>query len=219
MPINSQILSQLQMKSYDNAFSELRSGDILLCCGKSILSKIIKHATHSCFSHVALILKCQISNQWLVCESVESKGVRCVTLKQGYLENYFNTGHGYDGQIVIARLSHFQQYQSALPHLYHKAFELFGKNYSTEEILHITGRILANDLGIKDDKKLSTSHGLICSEYVYQCFNSIGIDFPFDKEGYIAPSDIAQAAEVEAVCQLEISKTATRTKQPLHMHN
>ncbi len=42
---------------YDKARGEIRSGDLLLCSGSGLVSDIIKDATKSLFSHVAIILE------------------------------------------------------------------------------------------------------------------------------------------------------------------
>lgn len=42
----------------------------------------------------------------------------------------------------------------------------------------------------------------ICSEYVAGCFQTLGLDFPWDGLGFLAPANIAAHADVKAVAQV-----------------
>ena len=182
----------------------LQEGDILLCSGNGLMSDLIKQGTDSDFSHVGMILKMPITNQWLALESVETYGVRCVTLKEGYLENYYGNGKGYDGKILIARLPEVQEKKDKFPALYEKAFSLLGDHYDEGDIIKITARLVGHDVGIDDDGKIKPGNSFICSEYVYTCLLAIGIKIPFDKDGFIAPSDYGSLESIEPVVNLKI---------------
>ena len=206
MSIANDIWKKCRPKSFEKAREEIRSGDILLASGNSTVSELIKDATGSTFSHVGVIVKMPVSDQWLVMESVETIGVRCVTLKNGYLENYGDTGKPYDGRLMVARCEEMAAKEKHLPKLYQRAFSLLGYHYNESDIFDIGARIVASKIGIHANGKLHPGKQYICSEYVYACFNAIGIKFPFDKDGFIAPSDIASAPNVNAVCQLKAIK-------------
>ena len=46
----------------------------------------------------------------------------------------------------------------------------------------------------------------ICSEFVAKAFDAAGVTIPWDGLGFIAPSDFANAPEVEAIAQVDVSK-------------
>ncbi|MDF1760195.1 MAG: YiiX/YebB-like N1pC/P60 family cysteine hydrolase [Coxiellaceae bacterium] len=193
----------LQPIHYKTASQQIKSGDLLLCSGNGLVSDIIKKATNSAFSHVALILELNKTGQWLVLESVESFGVRCVTLDQGYLQNYRDTNKGYDGKMVIARHSDMADKFQSLARLYERAFALTGDLYSKQDIFKIASRIAMAKIGIHENGNIMPhDNHYICSEYVYACYKSIGINLPYDPLGFIAPADIATLDAVQPICQL-----------------
>ncbi|MDF1796668.1 MAG: YiiX/YebB-like N1pC/P60 family cysteine hydrolase [Coxiellaceae bacterium] len=201
--ISSDIFHLLKPTHYKAASQEIKSGDLLLCSGNGLVSDIIKKATDSAFSHVALILELNKTGQWLVLESVESFGVRCVTLDQGYLKNYRDTNKGYDGKMIVARHSDMAGKTQALAQLYEKAFALTGDLYSKQDIFKIASRITMSKIGIHENGDIIPhDNHYICSEYVYACYKNIGIDLPYDPLGFIAPADIAKLDAVKPVCQL-----------------
>lgn len=190
-------IQHFDVASFEEFRGNLKSGDILFCSGESYISKLIKDATKSKYSHVAMLLQLTKTGQWLVLESVESKGVRCVTLKEGYLENYNGSGKPYPGHLYVARHKQVQEKEENIPSVYHKAFSLLGDEYDEERIISIAARIILKQAGIKASGKLLPSNTFICSEFVYTCFREIGIDFTFDDSGFIAPSDIASHPDVK----------------------
>jgi hypothetical protein len=94
--------SKIPITHYSQIRSKIRSGDLLLCSGSSIFSKLIQNTTNSPWSHVAFVLRMQAIDRILVLESVESIGVRAVILSS-YIQNYNGTDRGYPGKILIAR--------------------------------------------------------------------------------------------------------------------
>ena len=200
--IDSTIFSTLSPIDFTKAKHQLHSADIMLCQGTGAISQIICSQTNSPFSHVALILQLPITGQWLVLESVESYGVRCVTLEEGYLTNYMGSHRGYDGKILIARHEQAQQQHHFIQDLYQKAFALVGNCYSREDIFKIAARIGANKLGIHESGEIFDGEHYICSEFVYACFKAMNIHLPFDPLGFIAPADIAKAKEVKPILAL-----------------
>lgn len=87
---------------YPDIRSRLRSGDLLLCSGKSWFSRLIQVATGSEWSHVGLILRLERLDRVMLLESVESVGVRAVPLSR-YFENYQQTGQAYPGELAFYR--------------------------------------------------------------------------------------------------------------------
>lgn len=203
--INSNVFDTLPQTPYVNALNQIREGDLLLCSGNSQISLAIKQTTHSVFSHVGVILQLPVTKQFIVLESVESIGVRCVTLAEGYITNYMGNGTGYDGKILIARHSAFAHVGSDLPAIYQRAFSLLGDQYNEKDIFQIAARFALGKLGIDEQGNLTGNNSYICSEYAYACYKAIGITLPLNPLGFIAPSDIANAAEVNAVLQLKVA--------------
>ena len=191
--------------AFPEAKELVQNGDLILCSGDGLVSGLIKDATKSCFSHVGMILCMPVTGQWLVVESVESIGVRCVTLLDGYVNNYQDTQKGYPGKVLIARHSEMASNFKYIESLYARAFQLMGDKYSREDIFKIASRITLNKIGIHKSGDIADNNRYICSEYVYACFKAVKIDMPFDSRGFIAPSDIARLPEVKPVCQLAVS--------------
>lgn len=205
MTIGSNVFDKLIGVSWDQAKTKLQSGDLLLCSGKGLMSDSIELATQSPFSHVAIILQLPITKQWLIMESTQATGVHCIPFKSGYLDNYANTGKGYPGKLLIARHEQVKKQNDLMARFFKRAFELLGCAYNQQDILKICDRLVAKDLGIKATQKILPKKQYICSEYVYSCFQMLGIKLSFDQAGFIAPSDVANNPQVFPVLQLNTS--------------
>jgi hypothetical protein len=153
-----------------------------------------KKATQSPWSHVAFILRLDIIDRIIVLESIEGIGVRAIALRN-YIGNFNGTGKGYQGKLLIARHQHMAK--DRLVNLSKTAVDLLGFPYDTQEIFRILSRISLNRVGISPHSRDSLSgREFICSEYVFACFQSIGIDIPYDAKGFIAPADFARCAHI-----------------------
>jgi hypothetical protein len=183
---------------YDEARSQIRSGDILMCSGTSDFSHLIQKATGSIWSHVGFILKIDKIDRIIVMESVESIGVRAVALSH-YTHDYEGENKPYPGKILIARHSDFDE--SKIDHLSKKAIDLLGHQYSKQEIIKIAARVgLYGLIGNKDKCEIpEEGNDYICSEYGYVCYNSIGVYIEHDCRGFVTPADFAKTEEVNAV--------------------
>jgi hypothetical protein len=182
---------------YDALFHTIRSGDILLCAGDSVFSTMIQKATQSIWSHVAFLVRLDAIQKILVLESVESIGVRAVTLSS-YVKNYNGTGKPYPGRMLIAR--HSNVLPENILNLSQHAADLLGYPYDTEEILHIAARISLSNVGMPlNTRDRFATRSFICSEYAYECFRSIGVDIPYDPLGFIAPADFARCPQVAPI--------------------
>lgn len=190
----------IPLSNYSTIRSQIRSGDILLCSGSAIFSKLIQKATCSVWSHVAFVIWLEAIDRVMVLESVESIGVRTVPLSS-YIKNYNGTGKGYPGQLLLAR---HQQFKSAdISHLSKEAVNFLGYPYDTQEILRIAARIGMKAFGLDpQDPDVIKGREFICSEYAYECFHSIGITIPYDPAGFIAPADFAKDPAIEPVFRL-----------------
>jgi hypothetical protein len=181
---------------------QIQSGDILLCAGSSVFSRLIQHATNAPWSHVGFLLRLPNLDRIMVFESVESIGVRAVPMSH-YIRAYNGTKAGYPGRVFVARHARFPAEAPALVAFSQGAVDLFGALYDKQEILGIAARIVAAKMGMapgayEEDRKF------ICSEYAATCFASVGLDIPFNPAGFIAPNDFATCADVTILWELEL---------------
>jgi len=184
---------------YDDIRSEIKSGDILLCSGSGWFSKMIQGSTNSIWSHVGFVMRLDAVDRIMVLESLEPLGVRTVPLRK-YLSDYDSKGNAYPGGIAIARHKMFEQI--ATPYKLMKfgqfAINLFGYPYDKDEIAKIAARIAISHIPFSrsDKTRLKRDKEYICSEYVWECYRSLGIKVEYDKRGFVAPADFAKAKEV-----------------------
>lgn len=189
-------------KLYEENRSLIKSGDILLCSGNAKFSKLIKRITGSKWSHVAFIINIEAIDRLMVLESVESIGVRTVPLSS-YISNYNGSGIGYDGDLRISR--HNQMQAHNIHNLSRKAVDLLGHQYDSKEIMRITAKIVASM--VKDSLYCDLPDGddaYICSEYVDECFKSIGINVHTEC-GYIIPDNFATDENIRTIINFENS--------------
>lgn len=183
---------------YEEVHNHIQSGDLLMCSGKSLFSRLIQRATDSIWSHVGFILREENIDCLLVMESVESKGVQMVALSH-YINNYNGRGKPYEGDILIARHSGFNE--SNIRKISYHAVNLLGNRYDKKEILRITSRIIMSKFSKGNECRiLVRNNEYICSEYVYECYKSIGIDIPHNCGGFISPADFALTPDIEPIC-------------------
>lgn len=200
------LIATLTTKKYDELRRHIRSGDILLCQGKSPLSGIIQKATGSLWSHVAFILRIDAIDRIMVLESVESIGVRAVALSS-YVSDYNGSGRGYEGRILLAR--HADVRQENMINLSKAAVDLLGYPYDTQEVLRIAARISLNTMGFnQNEKPASPQREYICSEYASICFQSIGVKIDYNSLGFIAPEDFARCPKVSALSYIHTENNA-----------
>lgn len=182
--------------AYENCRPLIKSGDILLCSGNGFFSNMIKKATRSKWSHVSFIINIESIDRLMVLESVESIGVRAVPLSS-YIFNYNGSGKGYNGDLMISR--HNQMRCHDIHNLSKKAVDLLGHQYDTKEIMRISAKI-ATSL-IKNTLYCDipeTDNTYICSEYVDECFRSIGITVETSC-GYIVPDNFATDKNISSI--------------------
>ena len=195
IPLNS--LPNVPTVAYDDIRNQIKSGDILLCSGNAIFSKLIQRATNSIWSHVGFVIWLESINRLMVLESVETIGVRTVPLSS-YAKDYNGSGKGYAGDILIAR--HRQFNPANINQLSKYAINLFGYPYDTDEILKIAARVGMKAFGYTSQSPdIQSQRAFICSEYAYDCYESVGITIPYDMLGFIAPSDFAKDPMIDPV--------------------
>lgn len=188
---------------------EIRSGDLLLCSGSGLFSRMIQAATGSVWSHVGFVMRLDYIDRVMVLESLEPLGVRTVPLSK-YLHDYDSNGTPYPGGLAIARHAAFeeiaqQENRAALRKLGQFAVDLFGYPYDSTEIARIAARIAASHLPFRgaDKRALKRDREFICSEYVWECYNSLGIHVSYDEKGFVAPADFAKEKDVKLAAVLK----------------
>lgn len=195
-------------KNYNDIRNEIRSGDILLCSGNAVFSKMIQEATQSIWSHVAFILRLDEIDRIMLLESVETIGVRAVTLSS-YVNDYNGTGQGYPGSMMLAR--HHDMKAENIKNLSKHAVDLLGHPYNTQEVIRIAARVSMDSVGLKNTDQDPMDHSsFICSEYAYECFKSVGVKIDFNPLGFIAPADFARCPKVSALAFIE-TESSTQT--------
>lgn len=201
--INANSFPQVNALDYSVLRQQIRSGDLLLCSGSSVFSKLIQNATQSVWSHVGFIIRLENIDRIMILESVESIGVRTVPLSS-YISNYNGTGKGYPGKILIAR--HLAFHANEINNLSKHAVDLLGYPYNSQEIARIAARIAIRALRINNvSKNAFAQNEFICSEYAYTCYKSVGIEIKYNQAGFIAPADFARDPQVEPIAFAQLN--------------
>ena len=199
MKLTSKLFPSGPVVNYKKFRDSIEPGDLLLCWGSGWFSKMIQKGTKSPWSHVGFVMKLQEIDRVMVLESVEPLGVRAVPLSK-YLTDYDSKGNAYPGGLVLARHSSFlkKATDAKMKKFGQFAVELFGYPYDKDEIAKIATRIASSYLHFspKEKKELEPDREFICSEYVDECYKSVGIKIVHNKLGFIAPADFANAKEV-----------------------
>lgn len=196
-----------EKKNYrENIRPNLKNGDILLCSGSGVFSRLIQLATGTKWSHVGFIYRVPQIDRIIVFESVESIGVRAVPLSF-YLDNYNSGGKPYPGEVHIARHEDMgaKVDSDEMIRLATDAVDWLGYPYDNDEIAKIAARITSSKLpiiGKNHFKKLEEDKEFICSEYLARLFEHIDINIKWNTKGFVAPSDVAEDDKVDIIYRL-----------------
>jgi hypothetical protein len=187
---------------YSQARSTLRTGDILLFHSQGLPLELAQHFTDSLWGHAAFLWRMQDIDSLLLLESVHSHGVRAVALSKR-INGSAAAPSPYPGKLLVLRHSQFPETDAAaIGKMTRFALERLGYPYSMEEIGRISLRVAEGLAGRSVHGALDPDHAFVCSEYVAKCYQALGISLALDKGGFIAPADIANDPNVEAVCAL-----------------
>ena len=55
---------------------------------------------------------------------------------------------------------------------------------------------------------ISQDHAYICSEYAYECYQSVGVTIDYDPAGFVTPADFAKTPAINALSFIQIDATA-----------
>lgn len=204
MAIPDDALDRYPPQPYATVREEVRTGDLILCSGDSLFSRLIRWATKSPWSHVAIAFRDDSINRVMVVESVEKIGVRVVPLS-AFLSQDSNGRKPYPGRLMLARHTTFtaQATPEAMKAMITFAFDRLGAPFDPREITRIGLRIAMGRLNLRMPKPLNPVNEYICSEFVAKCYDRVGIKIPWDGLGFIGPNDIADAPQVVAVAQIQ----------------
>ena len=150
-----------------------RTGDLLLCSGTSIWSRLVRLVTRSPYSHVAIIV-CPPGLPALVLESIEWYGVRATVLAHWH----------HRGAVTHARVD----VPFDAERMTRWCVEQLGRPYNWREVVEIAARLLLRL------PELITHRGWICSEYVRAAYREAGVDLAPGR--YCTPGDIGRDARV-----------------------
>lgn len=203
MAVDDHAPHQLRAEPLSAVKARIRDGDLLLCSGSQPMSKLIRAATHSPWSHVALIYRWPAIGRIMVFESVERIGVRTVPLED-FLFRSGSKRKPYPGPVILARHADYAESASAprTKALADFAVDRFGAPFAPGEILKIGARIIAGGMGVTLPRTLGPKDEFICSEYVAKCYEQVGIDIPWDQKGFIAPADFARDPKIQALARV-----------------
>jgi len=182
-------IGKLPVTPYARIRKELETGDLLFASGNYVISKLIRKFTKSPWSHVGIIFPVKSPGGALLLESVEDKGVNFLPIGR-YLNDY-HRGRPYNGPLVIARVRDLKN--KNYKELANFGIRELARPYDRDEIAKIVARIIA------DRGKKKRDNEYICSELVYEAFLRAGIEFPYDKRGFISPANLWEDPRVEIV--------------------
>ncbi|MBT3011568.1 MAG: hypothetical protein KUF77_13035 [Candidatus Thiodiazotropha sp. (ex Lucina aurantia)] len=186
--ISKKEIEHLQVQPYSEMRDDLQTGDLVFCSGSYFFSQAVQKFTKSVWSHVGMIYKDPTLERVFVLESETLIGVRLAPLSK-YLRDYHGRNRPYKGNIVIARVDPPVDKQKLNQAISYGMDELT-KPYDNFEIIRIGIRILFKISRRTRDRKY------ICSELVYDCFDSVGVPFNLRDE-YVSPDDIWQDDQVQ----------------------
>ncbi|MCG8046461.1 MAG: YiiX/YebB-like N1pC/P60 family cysteine hydrolase [Candidatus Thiodiazotropha endolucinida] len=186
--ISKKEIEHLQVQPYSEMRDDLQTGDLVFCSGSYFFSQAVQKFTKSVWSHVGMIYKDPTLERIFVLESETMIGVRLAPLSK-YLRDYHGRNRPYKGNIVIAWVDPPVDKQKLNQAISYGMDELT-KPYDNFEIIRIGIRILFKISRRTRDRKY------ICSELVYDCFDSVGVPFNLRDE-YVSPDDIWQDDQVQ----------------------
>jgi hypothetical protein len=204
MAVPDDALTRFKPRPYKDVRALVQDGDLLLCQSKHAFAHLIRWSTRSPWSHVAMAFRLKEIDRVIVLECVEKLGVRAVPLSRFVTESPL--GHRpFPGKILLARHAGMAAKSRAKPfrRMAEFGFDRLGDRFSQVEMMKIAARIVLGRFEVRLHPSLAPRDEFICSEYVAKAFEKVGIEFPWDGRGFIAPADIAADPRVEAVAQIK----------------
>ncbi len=203
MPIAPDVLTTLRSEPYEAVRDQVLDGDILLCSATDPFSRMIRWATRSPWSHVAIAFRMEEIDRVMVLECVAKIGVRAVPLST-FIARTSGGISPYPGRILLARHKGMSAKSRRRPMKRMAAFgfDRLGDRFSQAEAAKIALRILLGRLRRRLHPSLGPKHEFICSEYVARCLKAVDLEVPWDGKGFVAPADFACDPRIDAVAQI-----------------
>ena len=199
MAVSTQDFDALTPVPYASVRNELQTGDILLFHSSDLGARAIEYFTNSLWCHAAFVLVLKDIDRIFVLESVDKIGVRMMPISLK-INGIPDRPDPYPGKLLLARYKGFPSEDNArVGEMTRVALDRLGYPYSVEELARIAERIAARIIGKIIPGQLQESDAYICSEYVAMCYKAMGIQIVPDKDGFLAPADIANDPNVYAV--------------------
>lgn len=204
MAVTAEAFLAMPQIPYSQARPELRTGDIALFHSINLGSEVIEFGTHSLWSHAAFVWCLPDVGRVMLLESMDTVGVRVMPMSTR-INGCSAVPTPFQGKMLVARHDDFPNPppKDKLNAMTEFALDRVGFPYSFQELHQIALRIVLGMAGKIESGRLQLGTGFICSEYVAKCFDAIGIELAPDREGFIAPADIAADPKVRAVYSLK----------------
>ncbi len=203
MAVTTEQFKAMEVRKYSDVRGKLRTGDILMFHSLGFGSQMTEHFTNSLWSHSAFIWRLADVDRVMLLESMDTVGVRmmpmstringCAAAPDAYKGGLLVLRHpGVPDNIEMPKLTAMTRF----------ALDRVGFPYSHEELNEIMFRIALGMAGRILTGRLDPKNQFICSEYVAKCLDAIGIEIAPDKEGFIAPADLANDLKVIGVASI-----------------
>lgn len=172
---------------YSDVRDQIRTGDILLFQGTSLLSRVIRWGSRSVYSHAGF------AAWWdrrLLVFQASGRGAEVLPVSSAV--------DAYDGQVDWYSLRPEHRLpKEAEDQLITHAVTLLGRSYSGVGLVHLMWRMaLGRFRGRADPKACPDS--LFCSQYVSYCFRMVGPDLVLDTDdGSTSPADLSNSPLLE----------------------
>ena len=199
MTVPTDIFQTMASQPYATLSAQIQDGDLLLFSQRDRMSGLIEWATKSPFSHIGFVLRLPMAGIMLL-EALPA-GVTTAALSIVVNGNRSGAQAPYKGGLLLARHDDFKSFvtDAKLHDLTEFAVDRLGAPFATVEIIKIALRILLGRLNMKTPRLLEPDDEYICSEYVAACYQRVGITIPWDRLGFIAPSDFAADPKVRPI--------------------
>jgi uncharacterized protein YycO len=176
----------------------IEAGDLLFYSGDDDISMLIREVTQSIWSHIGIVFKIENLDRILLLESVESFGVRLIPISRyikGVGEDMTQNEAKPHARLVVAR--HIQLTEAQIRPLVNFGLDQIAQPYDLDEIRRIMQRIRTGE------GKAVRDRAYMCSELVFECFEAVGLGFPYHPLGFISPQDIWASEHIKAIAEIE----------------
>ena len=200
MAVTTDQFNAMPPTHYSAARDQLRTGDILLFHSTALGSELIEFGTHSLWSHAAFIWRLTDVDRVVLLESLDTVGVRAMPMSTR-VNGCVAAPTPYQGKLLVLRHPDLPQViqPEKVRTMTQFALDRVGYPYSFQELHQIAIRIALGMAGDIVTGRLDPKNQFICSEYVATCLEAVGVRIAPDKEGFIAPADVANDPKVEGL--------------------